>query len=116
MSALTRSKIAYNLHISPHKLRVEYGGSESYCIEYVFSSELYKNKFMEKRNTNREQIEKSLSNRFGIEIKCDVLADLKLYRAIEKRGFLLYRNGVEVVCENKVTLDGVTLTIKSSDE
>lgn len=104
MSSLTKSKIAYDLKISPHRVVVDYGAGEK--LEFIFSSELYKNKFLERYQEHREQIKNSLSNRFGIEIVIHDLADLRLYTTIEKRGFLIYKGPVEFECLNDITLDG----------
>lgn len=111
---LTRSNVAYNLSISPHKNTIEYD-DDSMC--YVFSSDLYKRKFMEKIEENRKTISDSLSNRFGFRIVNNKLADIKLYTTIEKRGFLLYNSkGEKIECLNNITLDGVNLTSKSLNE
>ena len=100
---LTRSKIAYDLNISPHKATVKYQHNE---ICFVFSSDLYKKKFFEKLEENRESINNSLSNRFGFEIKNELLCDMKLYLTIEKRGFLLIQDGEKITCPNNIILDG----------
>ena len=104
MSNLTKSKIAYDLKISPHKVVMDYGSGEK--LEFIFSSELYKNKFLERYEGHREQINNSLSNRFGIKIIIDDLADLRLYSTIEKRGFLIYKGLVTFECLNDIVLDG----------
>lgn len=110
MAQLTRSKIAYDLSISPHRLTETYGEKS---LEFVFSSDLYKRKFLEKQIDNRKQIEVSLTKRFGVTVKHPILADIRLYTTIEKRGFLLVKDGVEVECPDKIVLDGETLTLKS---
>ena len=107
---LTRSKIAYDLNISPHKTVVVYDDS---VIEYVFSSNLYKESFLNKITEHREKIGNSLSNRFGFQIKCDKLADLKLYTTIEKRGFLINVDGEKIECLNNITLDGSNLIMRT---
>lgn len=111
MVKLTRSNVAHDLNISPHSHKVAY--SEFSEIEFVFSSELYKEKFKEKQEENRDRINQSLSNRFGFTIVNDKLADIKLYITIEKRGFLIYHNGVKIECLNSITLDGQNLTMTS---
>lgn len=112
MAQLTRSKIAYDLSISPHRLSVAYGEKS---LEYVFSSDLYKRKFLEKMGSNRDEIEISLTKRFGVQVNFPLLADLRLYTTIEKRGFLLVTDGVEVQCPDRIVLDGESLTLQSSD-
>ena len=110
MAKLTRSNIAYDLTISPHRLSVEYRNT---TITYVFSSELYRNKFCAALQENREKIDNSLSNRFGFTVKNEMLCDLKLYITIEKRGFLLYKGEQKIECLNDITLDGDRMTTNS---
>lgn len=113
MSKLTRSQIAYDLSVSPHREVIPYEGFE---ITFVFSSDLYRRKFLQKLQQNRATIEESLSKRFGFRVRPGVIADLRLYRTTEKRGFLLVKDGVTIECENKVVLDGVKLTSTSFAE
>lgn len=108
MAKLTRCNIAYDFNISPYKLTVEYDTDE---ITFVFSSELYRNKFIAGLGDNRNKINRSLSNRFGFQIVNDVLCDLKLYITIEKRGFLLYKGEQKIECLNNLTLNGNHLTM-----
>lgn len=112
MAQLTRSKIAYDLSISPHRLDVNYG---EHSLTFVFSSALYLGKFLEKQESHRESISNSLTKRFGVVVRNRVLSDLKLYTTIEKRGFLLVKNGAEVQCLEEITLDGERVTFKNSD-
>jgi hypothetical protein len=107
---LSRNGIAYNLNFSPYKLEVEYGVDH---VVYVFSSELYKQKFKDKLEENRAKISESLSKRFGFTITNDILADLKLYSQTEKRGFLLYYNEKSFEWLNTTALNGVTMTYKN---
>lgn len=113
MAKLTRAKVAYDLKISPHRHEVSYGET---TILFVFSSELYKTKFNDKQEENRLYICDSLSNRFGVSVHLPILADIKLYTMIEKRGFLLYVNGVEVECREKVILDGEKVILQNLGE
>ena len=108
---LTRSNIAYNLHASPHIVEVEYG--EGKTITYHFSSALYTSKFRDRLQVHREIVSESLSNRFGFRIEADLIADLKLYNTIEKRGYLISIDGEYIECQNDITLDGMMLTSKS---
>ena len=110
---LTRSKIAYNLHHSPHRELVSYGDG---VTTYVFSSDLYRRKFLEKQKKNREQLSASLTNRFGVLVRCDALADFRLYTTIEKRGFLLIQDRVAIECRDRVTFDGARMTLTNSAE
>ena len=83
---LTRSGVAYNLHVSPHKLEVNYGNS---CLLYVFSSDFYKRKFEEKMLENRILTSEKLSKRYKFTINNDIISDLTLYDNWEKKGFLV---------------------------
>lgn len=111
MPKLTRSNIAYDLTISPHVLPIEYHADN--VIEYVFSSELYKQKFLDQRDEQHLKIKESLSKRFGYEVGSIILSDLVLYRKIEKRGFLLKINEDVITCPELVRLDGMMPIIKS---
>lgn len=110
MAKLTRSNVAYDLDISPHRAKMTYVDCE---LVYVFSSELYRQKFFERLNGNREKINASLSNRFGFKIVNEKLCDLKLYTTVEKRGFLLFKDGRRIECLNAVELVGQTIKINS---
>lgn len=110
MSKLTRNGIAYDLKGTPYIHCVIY---EKDGVEYRFSSERYKEKFIEKLEENRTKINESLSNRFGFKVINHVLSDLKLYSSIEKRGFLIFYNGVPVECQDNITLDGHKMIMKS---
>lgn len=101
---LTRNGVAYNLRLSPYEYLINYSNGEN--IKYKFSSLLYKDKFIEKIDGNRETISKSLSKRFGIDLCNDVLCDLKLYSSIEKRGFLIETKEGYYSCLNTIKLDG----------
>lgn len=107
---LTRYGVAYDLKASPFKQLMKYEFQE---VEFVFSSELYRGKFVEQLEANRTKLSESLSNRFGYEIKNNALYDLILYTKIEKRGFLIKVNEVPVECQEYITLDGQMLTIKN---
>ena len=106
MSGLTRSKIAYDLTISPHSVVVCY---DSFKLKFVFSSGLYKRNFKDKLQSNREKINDSLSKRFGFAIQNDILSDLKLYTTIEKRGFLIYKDKEKIECLNSLVIHGHNL-------
>ena len=108
---LTKSGVAYDLNISPHEKEIHYNEEDS--VVYVFSSNLYKRKFEEKLEDNRRKINESLTKRFGIQIKNDLLCDLKLYSSIEKRGFLLKNKDEGIKCLNDLILDGQRVIIKN---
>jgi len=106
---LSRNNIAYDFHVSPHRLEVPY---EDQTLCYVFSSDLYKRNFYDRHLENREKISESLTKRFGFNVEHELLCDLKLYSSIEKRGFLIIeeRTGQEFLWLDNLTLDGGRLT------
>lgn len=106
---ITRYGVAHDLTISPYSLVVDY---QDESLEYVFSSEQYKNIFYKKFIDNRIKINESLSNRFGFKIEVDKLADLKLYSMTEKRGFLI-KGKDDFKCLNTIELIGVNLMNKN---
>ena len=117
---LTFRGIAYDFNISPYRLEIDYFSNpinitrvDGNNITYVFSSEYYRKKFTERLQENRVKISNSLSNRFGFKIECDLLADLKLYISIEKRGFLILVNGEKADCLDRIILDGHNLIMKN---
>lgn len=103
MKPLTRNNIAYNLHLSPHCEEVSYEGSKSV---YVFSSELYRKKFSERREETRKHIEEMIRRRYGVKVEAVELSDVYLYSQIEKRGFLIYKNDKEVLCQEDLKFVG----------
>lgn len=104
---LTIRGVCYNLKVTPYTLRVNY---EDIDLEYKFSSQLYKDKFISKLGTNRDNINNSLSNRFGFTIVNDLLCDIKLYSMTEKRGFLIMTNDDRTIeCLSTIKLDGKNL-------
>ena len=108
---LTRSNIAYNLEVSPHEFEVEYKDGET--LTFIFSSELYMNKFFDQIEDNRQRISKSLSKRFDFKIENDKLSDIRLYTLIEKRGFLIKKKDVVFKCLEDITLSGQTLMLRN---
>lgn len=105
MKGLTRkAQVAHDLHISPYREAIPYTVGE---ITFVFSSDLYRRKFLQRLQANRAEIENSLSKRFGFRIVANEAADLRLYTQIEKRGFLIQVNGVNVVCQEDLVLAGM---------
>jgi hypothetical protein len=110
MNKLTRYGITRNLVESPYTYTMDYGYEE---LTFHFSSELYLSKFIERYINNRSEVNESLTNRFKIKVKCDILADLKLYSSIEKRGFYIASTIGSITCLSNIRLDGLELIIKS---
>lgn len=101
---LTKCGIAYDFNISPYKVTIEYPENDE--MTYTFSSNFYKEKFMDTLEENRKRINDSLTKRFGINIEMNILADVKLYSTIEKRGFLIENQKEKFECLNIIKLDG----------
>lgn len=108
--ALTRRGIEYDLKESPYEKHINY---DDHQIRYVFSSDYNARRFIERLYSNRDKINESLTNRFKIDIKMNVLSDIKLYESIEKRGFLIEYKGQKFTCLNSLKLDGNNLMKKS---
>lgn len=111
MSNLTKSKIAYDLTISPHEAVIDYNSGES--LKFVFSSNLYRTKFLERLEDNRNTINNAISKRYGFNIIANIIADIKLYSSIEKRGFLIYKGLVKIECQEDIILDGGKMITKA---
>ena len=95
----TRDGICYDLNKSIYK-------STQNGVTFVFSSKLYKEKFESKLKEHRENINKSLSNRFRISIDVSTLADVVLYMKIEKRGFLIEAKDEKLQCRSHLQFVG----------
>ena len=104
---VTRSKVYHNgLDESIHRLEVVYGENDK--LTFVFSSELYKNIFRKNLEDNREKVSESLSKRYGFKIINNKIADIRLYKQKEKRGFLILGKE-EYRCLNDIQLNGQNL-------
>jgi hypothetical protein len=110
---LSRKGVAYDLENTPYVYKVGYGKD---VYEYKFSSKLYLEKFMNRSFDYRKQVNESLTNRFGFTIENNLLADIKLYSTIEKRGFLIANQNRRFHCLNNIVLDGQNQTIKNLQE
>jgi hypothetical protein len=98
--------IYYDLSESIYTLRLD-------NITYVFSSQTYLNKFKIRYLQNREDFSKKLTARYGLLLKFNVLADILLYRAIEKRGSYLLDSKGDKICLENQNLHGMLLIQKA---
>lgn len=107
----TRNEIYYDLSQTAHTLNVDYGEQ---TLRYHFSSALYRFKFQQRMHDNRAIIRESLSNRFGIDINSIIIADLRLYNMIEKRGYYIKNltSGGTHTCQKSIILNGLKMTMK----
>lgn len=93
----TRNGIYYNLQESEYHVTIK-------GITFWFSSKLYLSKFMERHNEERDILNYAQSRRFKTELDLSMLADLRTYASIEKRGFLVDIKGVRYVCLKDINL------------
>lgn len=100
----TRSGIYYILEESEYTLTVN-------NITYYFSSNLYLTKFIERYLDERDILNYAQSRRFKTELDLSVLADLKTYASIEKRGFYVEVKGVAYKCLKDISLQLETRTL-----
>lgn len=110
MVKLTRGGVIYDLKLSPFKHDVKYG-DEGYT--YYFSSELNRKKFIARLEDHRDKVNTSLSNRFNIYLELNLIADIKLYENIEKRGFLIANTKESYECLSTIRLSGLNKINKS---
>lgn len=93
----SRNGIYYNLYESEYHLKIN-------GVTYWFSSELYKRKFIERYIEERDILNYAQSKRFKINLNLNILADIRTYSSIEKRGFLIEIKGVRYTCLEHINL------------
>ena len=93
----TSHGVYYNLCESEYKLTINH-------ITYYFSSSLHRKKFIERYLEERDILNYAQSRRFKAKLNLSVLADLKTYSNIEKRGFLVVIEGVYYKCLDNINL------------
>ena len=77
---LTRNGVCYNLVSTPFKChRLGY--------TWHFSSLIHKNKFEDKFESHINWLNDSMSRRFHVKVRFDLLGAIQLYMRIEQRGF-----------------------------
>ena len=101
--------IEYELRKSPYTVTAN-------GTKYYFSSKLHADKFRERLEDKRNQVNYSLSNRFNMHIKLDAIADIMLYVSIEKRGFYILTEGGAAECLSSILLNGEKLTLRKPGE
>lgn len=103
---MTRNGVIYDLTCSPYYIII---GKTS----FYFSSKNHLEKFTEKLYENRDNIKLSLSNRFGMDIQFNTLADIILYDKVETRGFFVIHEGVKYKCRKDIILSGEKVMSKN---
>lgn len=104
----TRNGIYYNLKYSKYRLYVP-----ETRLTFVFSSNLYMNKFEEQILLNREEQNAKFKARYKLNIAAVILPDVMLYNKIEKRGFLIINERGQEICQENLLLHGEQLTRKN---
>lgn len=100
---MTKNFIEYNLKYSHFVF--EWGN-----ITFHFSSLLHLNKFKDTYLEEINQINLSLSKRFGFHVDFPIIGLLKTYKKIETRGFYIVKDGEVYSCLNHLILNGENLT------
>lgn len=102
---MTRNGVEYDLSVSPYMLTTD----KNY--RFIFSSKKNRDKFNSRYLMHRIKLADSLSNRFKLNIRVDILADFTLYQSIEKRGFLAYSDrGEQFSCPESMLFHGESPT------
>lgn len=102
---MTRYGVEHDLKKSPFTYTVKYDNLNE--IEYCFSSDSIKTRFIALRNGFYEETEDSLSNRFKMDFRISKdLTDVNLYRKVESRGFLIFFNREEITWQRALKYDG----------
>lgn len=104
---MTRGGVEYDLNISPYRYTADTG------LTFVFSSKYHLDTFKTKQGENRNRLNESLSNRFNYYVEFNILADCVLYRQIEQRGFLIFKDGENYPCQNIIKFSGEKATKKN---
>lgn len=105
---MTVNGIEINLDVTPYKISKNYD-RDNICyetVQFCFSSKRYLIKFERQLNMNRIAVADKFYKRYGIVLDCTLLADLMLYKSIEKRGYQIVINGVVYKCQENLILNG----------
>ena len=104
---MTKSGVEANLKISPYAVQNNYNGKE---VIYYFSTANNMDRFQTEADTFFTSVCTSLTNRFRIRFHLPkMFTDVVLYSRIEKRGFHVIFEGVEIKCVNDLKLIGAQL-------
>jgi hypothetical protein len=80
---MTKDGIEYDFRVSPYVIDIPYKKGH---ISYIFSSEMYKEKFLNHMISRKPVFEKRFLKR-GVKLNMSAIDDLLTYIDIEKRGF-----------------------------
>lgn len=102
----TRNGVYYDLSVSTYRETVD-------GVTFYFSSRIHQKKFAERLKRNREEINRSLSNRFKLQVEMNGLADLVLYSKVETRGFYVSTENWSEECLSNTICVGAKVTQKN---
>lgn len=104
---MTRDGVVYDLRFSEYEYTF-------FPLTFRFSSESHLKKFAERVRGRVEWLNDSMSRRFHLEIRLDLLAALQCYMQVETRGFLVrdIESGRWYDCEGMLRLDGLSVNGK----
>lgn len=86
-------------------------------IAFFFSSKHYLKKYLAEYKENRVKfLQRIERNNMDIPLNFEILADLTLYRQIEKRGFRACVKGVEIGCEDLHQFALRKMTVKNTPD
>ena len=102
MVEITNNGVCYDLENTPYII-------ERDGIEYHFSSETHRGKFVREVRKREDWLTDSLSRRFKCRFDASKLAALQLYSQVETRGYFVIVGGEVVKCRGEVQLAGTTL-------
>lgn len=100
-------KIYPNLKTTPFKVVIPYLDTS---ITFHFATERHMKKFVDDKDKSRKAMQTRLLNRYHINIRCDMLADIYLYKVVETYGFYMVDGEGEVYrWPQEVILNGAKL-------
>lgn len=108
---MTRRGIEYNLKKSPYFTSVSDGN-----IKFFFSSQRNKVKFNNEMERKIDYVNTLLKSRWKYSVNFPMLGLLVLYSEIEKRGFYIKYYGVDIECQDYITLSGEKAILIDSEK
>ena len=102
---MSKRGICYTLSESPYF-------AQYFDVKLFFSSKNYLEKFNDTCRPIRARLEYEMLRRFGMECDMSLIALLKAYKQVEKRGFYITVGGEPVTCQDQLLLCGTKLHVK----
>ena len=107
MVEITENGVCYDLENTPYTFNRK-------GIEYHFSSETHRGKFVRNIVKREEWLADSLSRRFKVKFDGSLLAGLQLYSQVESRGYYVVVEGEVCKCRGEVQLAGMPTNVQCS--